>query len=110
MTPSTAPLGVIRISVLAERNGLTPRCLKRRLRKLDARVRAANCPGILVQFALNGDYYADLAVLKKHAPGLIEGDPEDRVAALANQVEELLSLVQEIRHDTAAIRMLSAQR
>lgn len=106
----TSPLGIVRVSVLAERNGLTPRCLKRRLRKLDARVRAANGPGILVQFTPLGDYYADLAVLKKHAPGLFEGDPEDRVAALTNQVEELLALVHEIRNDTATIRLFAARQ
>ena len=67
------PEGMIRLSVLAAENGITLRCLKRRLLKLDKRIRrdSPEGPFCLHHGADNGAYSADAAVLYMHARGYL---------------------------------------
>ena len=70
---SSKPEGMIRLSVLAAENGITLRCLKRRLLKLDKRIRrdSPEGPFCLHHGADNGAYSADAAVLYMHARGYL---------------------------------------
>ncbi len=104
-----------RIRVVARRWGITARCAKRRLVRLDRRLRAEGRTvdaGILVQFASRGPIYVDLTQLQRYLPGVVARmrDGEDapdpvtptsddvgrmrtELAALTSRVEELTALL-----------------
>ena len=92
--------GVVPLREVAERMGVSPRCAKRRLRKYDARIGG----GLLVQFAPGGNWFVDLAMLRRHLPGLVEDDPTDPMAALPEQVGEVRELLVEVLAGINAIR------
>lgn len=118
----SAPEGMILLSVLAAENGLTLRCLKRRLLKLDKRIRRESPQGpfCLVQHGPPGHgsapYFADSAVLRLHASGYLHArlrkEPLQEIRDLllemrADQLAEMRQLV-EVAQDVCAVRLLVA--
>lgn len=114
----TAPVGIIRLSELAEENGITLRCLKRRLLKLDKRLRSAspNGPFCLVQHGDGAPYCADASVLFLHARGYLhkrlEKAPLEEIRDLLLEIRdaqlETLSETRAVREDSAATRLAVA--
>lgn len=111
----SAPEGMIRLSVLAAENGLTLRCLKRRLLKLDKRIRrdSPEGPFCLHHGADNGAYSADASVLYLHARGYLHArlrkEPLQEIRDLllemrADQLAEMRQLV-EVAQDVCAVRL-----
>lgn len=102
MSATSAPVGLIRLSQLAAENGVTLRALKRRLLKLDRRIRNASPEGpfILVQHGEDGShapYYADASVLFMHARGYLHRRLEK------SPLDEIRDLLREMREDQLAM-------
>lgn len=91
------PTGMIRLSVLAAENGMTLRCLKRRLLKLDRRIRRDSPEGpFVLQGGEGGAYSADASVLYLHARGYLH----ERLRK--EPLDEMRDLLREMRDDQLA--------
>lgn len=89
---------MVRLSVLAAENNISLRCLKRRLLKLDKRIRrdSPDGPFCLHHGADNGAYCADISVLYLHARGYLH-------ARLRKEpLQEIRDLLLEMREDQLA--------
>jgi len=100
------PDGFAPISAIARRNDMSHRRAKRMLKKHDARLRELmpDGPFLLHPDGPGGANVVDLSVLRQHLPGLIVGEPSDRISELADLVDEALSLLRDVRGDTVVIR------
>ena len=114
----SAPEGMIRLATLAAENGITLRCLKRRLLKLDKRIRrdSPQGPFVLHHGADNGAYSADAAVLYLHARGYLHKrlhkDPLTEIRDLLlemrdDQLAQVRAIV-EVAQDVSAVRLAVA--
>lgn len=83
---------VVPMREVAVAMGVTQRCAKRRLKKLDTKLGG----GLLVQFAPGGHFFADLAGLKRHLPGVLIGDAEDPAVAAMRHILEVRDMAREI--------------
>lgn len=83
-------IGLEPVADVAARNGVTTRCMKRRLRRMADRLRVAypaESP-LLVQFG-GGRYFLDRSVAWRHARGLIVEGGQDPWEALHRAVSEM---------------------
>ncbi len=96
---------VIAIAVLAKLHAVTARCMRRRLKKLDA----SHGGGLLFRFndAEQAYYYVDLARLKQLAPAYAPLDPSaqvlERVTDIQKSVADIHSNLAALRDNVAAI-------
>lgn len=94
---------IVPLSSLVKAAGVSLRCLKRRLKKIDSRIGG----GLLVRFgdAVEGRLYADKAMLRKHLPGYLR-DPEDAdpEAEMLREITSVRDTLRYVQDDVALIR------
>lgn len=100
MPPAADLKKIVRLGDVAEQWGITRRCARRRLQRLDKSNRAKNVygngEGILVQFTPGGPLYVDLAMLKRYLPGVLDANREDVMVAMMNQLAALNARVDKL--------------
>lgn len=100
MTEGTVNGAIVPLSSLTGPARMNLRKLKRRLKHIDTKIGG----GLLVRFSDNGKLFADMAMLKRHIPSLLEGDAEDPVVTLLREVRKLSDEVRYLREEQAILR------
>lgn len=88
------PTGFEPVGAIAAREGVTPRCMKRRLTRLQERLQRDHPtePPLVVKFGTGPNHerwYVDRSVAWRHARGLVGGGGPDPWKSVLERIEEL---------------------